>query len=224
MTLTGQHDDRTGPQGHITTPGLCAPTSAAPGGVVALSGNPRVGSRTLGIATAVATRIADLLDANPITTVDLAAFAPQILASEHPEADGALATVASAKVVVVATPIYKASYTGLLKAFLDLFGPGGLDGVVAVPLVVSGNPAHSLAGEIHLRPVLVELGAVVPTRTLALVESQLSEPDGPVGAWLAQSVQALLLATGSTGPSAEVGSQSRPTTVDAARTFEGAVA
>ena len=55
--------------------------------------------------------------------------------------------------------------------------------MVAVPVVVSGNPAHALVGEVHLRPLLVELGAVVPTRALTLVESQLADPDPVIERW-----------------------------------------
>ena len=90
-----------------------------------------------------------------------------------------------------ATPVYKASYTGLLKAFLDLYGPGGLAGVVAVPVVVSGNPAHALVGEVHLRPLLVELGAVVPTRALTVVESQLTDLDPVIERWWSEGGRAL---------------------------------
>jgi FMN reductase len=100
---------------------------------------------------------------------------------------------------VIATPVYKASYTGLLKSFLDLYGAGGLAGVVAVPLVVSASPAHSFAGEVHLRPLLVELGAVVPTPSLALVEAQLPDVEPAIDAWLDDAGPALLAAIPRTG-------------------------
>jgi FMN reductase len=60
-----------------------------------------------------------------------------------------------------------------------------------VPLVVSGNPAHALVGEVHLRPVLVELGAVVPTRSLTVTEPQLADLGPVVDAWLAREGDAL---------------------------------
>jgi len=160
--------------------------------VVVLSGNPRPGSRTRAAAVHVARETARLLGSDqPVETVELADFAAEILADTHPSADAALRTVADAHVLVVATPVYKASYTGLLKAFLDLYGPGGLSGVVAVPLVVSGNPAHALVGEVHLRPLLVELGAVVPTRALTIIESQLADLDPVVDRWWAEGGRAL---------------------------------
>ena len=160
--------------------------------VVVLSGNPRAGSRTTAAAVHVAQETARLLGSEQaVETVELAQFAAEILADSHPAADAALRTVADATVLVVATPVYKASYTGLLKAFLDLYGPGGLSGVAAVPVVVSGNPAHALVGEVHLRPLLVELGAVVPTRALTLVESQLTDLDPVIERWWSEGGRAL---------------------------------
>jgi len=149
--------------------------------VVALVGNPRPGSRTLAAAVQVADRLADGSD---VTTVDLATIGHQLFTADRSLLDPALATVSSARLLVVATPIYKATYTGLLKSFLDLYGPDGLAGVVAVPLVVSGGPAHLLAGEVHLRPLLVELGATVPTRALAVTEADLADLDPAIDRWL----------------------------------------
>lgn len=167
---------------------MSAPSPTAAPRVVVVSGNPRPGSRTRGAAEAAARRVADAIGATDVETIDLADFAAEILAVEHPAADAAKRTLSEATVAVVATPVYKASYTGLLKSFLDLYGNDGLAGLVAVPLTVSGNPAHALAGEVHLRPVLVELGAVVPTRTLALTEAQLPELGVAVDAWLERAI------------------------------------
>ncbi|AFC30143.1 NADPH-dependent FMN reductase [Paenibacillus mucilaginosus 3016] len=61
--------------------------------------------------------------------------------------------------VVVATPIYKASYTGVLKAFLDLIPQKGLEGKVILPLAIGGTLAHLLAIDYALKPVLSALGA-----------------------------------------------------------------
>ncbi|GAA4845602.1 NAD(P)H-dependent oxidoreductase [Luteimicrobium xylanilyticum] len=164
--------------------------------VVVLSGNPRAGSRTAATgraaATAIARVLADVRAAEPrVELVELADLAGEVLAPVHPRADAVRADLARADVVVVATPVYKASYTGLLKAFLDLYRAGDLRDVVAVPLVVSGNPAHALAGEVHLRPLLVELGAVVPTRALTVTEAELADLDTVLERWLADAAPAL---------------------------------
>ncbi|GAA1843808.1 NADPH-dependent FMN reductase [Microlunatus capsulatus] len=157
--------------------------SGPPPGVLALAGNPRPGSRTLLVARTVADQLADRLHLGGTTALDLADVAGELFAAEAPAADRYRAALAGAAVAVVATPVYKASYTGLLKAFLDGLPTGGLRGVLAVPVVVSASPAHSFAAEHLLRPLLVELGALVPARPLALTEAQLGDLDAVVASW-----------------------------------------
>ena len=151
--------------------------------VVALVGNPRPGSRTLAAAQHVAARLGGGRHVDRPRHHRAPALHRRPLAARP----GAGA-VAQARLLVVATPVYKASYTGLLKSFLDLYGPDGLAGVVAVPLVISGNPAHALVGEVHLRPLLVELGATVPTRSLTVTEADLTDLDPAVDRWLREGV------------------------------------
>jgi FMN reductase len=64
-----------------------------------------------------------------------------------------------ADAVVVGTPVYKASYTGLLKAFLDLLPQKGLADKIIFPLAVGGTIAHLLMLDYALKPVLAALGA-----------------------------------------------------------------
>jgi len=71
----------------------------------------------------------------------------------------ALAHLALADFVIVATPIYKAAYSGLLKVFLDLLPPDGLRGKTVLPLATGGSLAHLLALDYALKPVLSALGA-----------------------------------------------------------------
>jgi FMN reductase len=71
----------------------------------------------------------------------------------------ALAAVAEADAIVIATPVYKASYTGILKAFLDLLPQDGLAGKLVLPLATGGSQSHMLALDYALRPVLHALDA-----------------------------------------------------------------
>ena len=57
------------------------------------------------------------------------------------------AEVAADDIVIFASPTYKASYTGMLKAFLDRYGSNGLAGTIAVPVMTGGWAGHSLAVE-----------------------------------------------------------------------------
>ncbi len=61
--------------------------------------------------------------------------------------------------VVVATPIYKAAYTGGLKALFDILPQSALRGKTVLPLATGGSPAHLLAIDYALKPVLSALGA-----------------------------------------------------------------
>lgn len=71
----------------------------------------------------------------------------------------AIAQVARAELVIVATPIYKAAYSGTLKTFLDLLPADALRGKTVLPLATGGSTAHLLALDYALKPVLSALGA-----------------------------------------------------------------
>lgn len=151
--------------------------------VLAVSGNPRSGSRTHRVGRALA---AALAGGDPVAELEVITVADQLFLApdqRSPELKEAVTALQTADLAIIATPVYKASYTGLLKSFLDLYNAGDLTGVVAVPVVVSGSPAHSFVGEIHLRPLLTELGATVATPPFTVAEGQLDGLDGLVADW-----------------------------------------
>jgi FMN reductase len=148
-------------------------------GVVVLVGNPRPASRTHAVAEQAARVVAP--HAVP-EVIDLTGLAPVLLGPAPSAAvDDAVERVASAGILVVASPTYKGTFAGLLKAFLDRVP--SLAGVTALPLLVMGSPRHALAVEVHLRPLLVELGATVPTPGLAVVESDLPRITEVLAEW-----------------------------------------
>ena len=160
--------------------------------IVAITGNPRPGSRTGVLAGHVARRLATVLGSGDgsLAEVDLA----------DPDAshDAARSLLRGASLAVIASPTYKATYSGLLKQFLDGLPNDALAGVVAVPLMVAGDRGHALAVELHLRPLLAELGAITPPRGLFFEESALADPDEVLDPWLerAAPVLAALVAVG----------------------------
>jgi FMN reductase len=144
-------------------------------------GNPKPASRTLTAATYVATQ---LTGAEPDLVVDLATLGTAVLNWSDETVAGLVEQVGKADLVVFASPTYKAAYTGLLKLFLDRFAGGtGLSGL-AIPLMLGGSPAHSLAPELALRPVLTEIGGTVPGRGLYVVDSAFDDP-AAYADWLA---------------------------------------
>jgi FMN reductase len=152
--------------------------------IAVVTGNPKPASRTHSVALAVAEVLAkELPDAETDPVIDLADHAPRLFDWADEELTSLTAQVAAADVAIFASPTYKAAYTGLLKAFLDRYGNNGLAGVTAIPVMTGGWPGHLLAVEVHLRPVLVELGATVPSRGLYVTEPELADLPTAVGKW-----------------------------------------
>lgn len=143
-------------------------------------GNPRPGSRT----ARAAIQLAGWLSAGEPDVVEVAELGAGLLGGGDPAVDAARTRVQGSDLVVVASPTFKATYSGLLKLFLDQFdGDTGLRGVVAVPLMLGAAPDHALAVEVHLKPVLVELGASCPAPGVFQLDSRW-EADPVVRAWV----------------------------------------
>ena len=140
--------------------------------VAVVVGNPKPKSRTLDAATYVAT---ELSGHEPDLVVDLAELGARLLDWQDESVAELVAQVGAADLVVFASPTYKAAYTGLLKLFLDRFATDGLQGV-AVPLMLGAGPGHALAPELTLRPVLTEIGGIVATKGLYVVDKAYDDP------------------------------------------------
>lgn len=159
--------------------------------IVTVVGNPKPGSRTLTASTTLSAALADRLrlagsEPEPVEPIDLAELADGLLAPWRLSAAATDATekAREAGILVLATPTYKASFTGLLKLFLDTLPAGSLSRTVVVPLTVAGGPAHRHLADLQLRPVLAELGAAVPAPSLLLEESELTGLPGIVDDYL----------------------------------------
>lgn len=90
----------------------------------------------------------------------------------------ALAQVAAAQGVIIATPVYKAAYTGVLKAFLDLLPQGALANKAVLPFALGGSPAHSLMLDYAFKPVLAALSAYTILSGVYIIDSQVEHQDG----------------------------------------------
>jgi FMN reductase len=156
-----------------------APSTMSPRTAVVV-GNPKPQSRTLAAAVHVAR---ELTGAEPDLVVDLATLGPVLLDWKDPAVADLVAEVGGADLVIVASPTFKGTYTGLLKLFLDRFAVDGLRGV-AVPMMLGAGGQHALAPELSLRPVLTEIGATVPSRALYVLDTKYDDP-GAYTDWLA---------------------------------------
>ena len=156
-----------------------------------LAGNPNRSSRTLAAAKAVADELEPALGISDRLVVDLATIGPAVLDWRASDVSDLNDAVATSDVVIVASPTYKATYTGLLKVFLDRYGNDGMAGTIAVPLMTGAAPIHALAPELHLRPLLIELGASVPTRSIFLTETSLTDVPAATERWTATAIPQL---------------------------------
>jgi FMN reductase len=143
-------------------------------------GNPRPGSRTLQVATALAERLRP--QGATLRVVELAEYADRLFHQDDADLAALAAEVASSDLIVFATPTYKAAYTGMLKAFLDRYSTDGLAGTIAIPVHTGADLQHSLAPTVSLAPVLAELGAVVPGRGFYFVTGDMNALDAAVEA------------------------------------------
>jgi FMN reductase len=158
-------------------------------------GNPKARSRTLDAAQVV---VRELTGREPDICLDLVDFGAALLDWSDPRVAAAVEQVKETRLLVVASPTYKGTYTGVLKLFLDRFGAGSLAHVTAIPLMLGGDWRHSLAPEVFLKPVLAELGASTPTRGLFLLDSDAQDgfaTSPTLGAWLDAARPQLSLVT-----------------------------
>jgi FMN reductase len=146
-------------------------------------GNPKAKSRTLDAGVLVAQK---LTGAAPDLTLDLIELGAALLEFGNPKVNEAVAAVQSCNVLICASPTFKATYTGLLKLFLDQIPSDGLANITAFPVMLGAGPAHLLAPELLLKPVLVELGAICPSVGLYLIDKSFAE-DPRLDAWIARA-------------------------------------
>ena len=147
-------------------------TPNAPIDLVAFSGNAHRPSRSRTLTELVSGRIADLVEAR-VRQFDICDASPGLgaaLTREElsPEALAIVEAVERADVLVVSSPVYKGSYTGLFKHFFDFVEPTALVGKPVVIAATGGGPRHSLVVEHQLRPLFGFFSALtIPTSIYA---------------------------------------------------------
>jgi FMN reductase len=133
--------------------------------ILAVSGSPSPVSRTTAVLDLVSDRLARegheidvlylrTLPAHPLLFADMS----------DPYVAGARDRLEQADAVVLATPVYKASFSGLLKVWFDSVAQLALTDKTVLPLATGGSLTSVLALDYALRPVLSAMGAahVVP--------------------------------------------------------------
>ena len=144
--------------------------------LVVVSAGLSVPSSTRLLADRLAAATAELVDELAVTNIELRDLAHPL--TDHLLAgfpDQALATaidaVRRADALIVVTPVFSASYSGLFKTFFDVLEEGTLDGKPVLVGATAGTARHSLVLEHALRPLFSYLHAVVvPTGVFAATE------------------------------------------------------
>lgn len=149
--------------------------------ILTVSGSPRQHSRSAKLLDHVASGLAvSGHHIEHLRLLDLPADALVSGDSDHPRLAQAEDRLDRADGVVIATPVYKAAYTGLLKAWLDVLPQFALQGKTVLPLATGGSIAHALALDYALRPVLQSMGARHVVQGFLVVDRYI-ESDGPDG-------------------------------------------
>jgi FMN reductase len=147
--------------------------------VVAISGSLNAPSRTRSLVNHI---VAAVARSRAVTTqtYDLVEIGPKIAlltgrAGIGSEAAAIYDGIESADLLIVGSPIYKASYSGLLKHLLDLVHPDALRGVPVILSATGGSDRHALALEHQFRPLFGFFNAVTLGTTVYAVEADIEK-------------------------------------------------
>jgi FMN reductase len=160
--------------------------------VLGLAGSSTTPSRS----GALVARVLELLAAagRPGQLIHLSDLPADALLGRRRDAalDDALALASSASILVLGTPIYRASYTGQLKAFFDLLPRDALARSVTGLIASGAVPDHALAIDHALRPLVASLAGLSAARSVYVTDADLeSFPSGPLPAGVEERLLAL---------------------------------
>src|SRR3954452_15641589 len=180
--------------------------------VIAVSGNIGTPSRTRSLVGEVVRAIEERA-AIDLTTIEVGELAADLGALTNPKSipprvAAALSAIVSADLLVVGSPVYKGSYTGLFKHLIDFLPPDALVGVPVVLTATGGTDRHALVIEHQLRPLFGFFTAqTVPTGVFALDTDfdnyRLIRPEITVRVKRAAEEAVLLASLGGLNPPAE---------------------
>ena len=125
--------------------------------VVGISGSLQAPSRTTTLVREIVDEIGRRLPIEP-TIIELATLGPALAGALRrdqvaPEAELALELIEGADLLVAASPVYRASFTGLFKHLFDFVGQYALVGKPVLVAATGGGERHALILEHQLRPL-----------------------------------------------------------------------
>lgn len=181
--------------GAMTTPDHAAPD---PLRVVAVVGSPSHPSRTRTLA-ALAVELAGGGEVIDLSTLDPAAL---LALGSDPGVDAARDAVAAAQVLVVATPVYRATYTALTKTIFDLLPQGALAGTVVVPIATGYGAQHALCIDHGIRPLVASLDGLTTAAAVYATNADFDDEGTPAATVVRQLERAVAEAVALAGAAA----------------------
>lgn len=128
--------------------------------VITLAGSPRLPSRSAGLLNIAQSWLQRRgVEVEPYTLYDFDAEDLLRANFNSPAIKTFAARLAQTDGLLIATPVYKASFSGALKTLLDLLPERALEHKVVLPLATGGSVGHMLAVDYALKPVLSALKA-----------------------------------------------------------------
>ncbi|PAF39076.1 FMN reductase (NADPH) [Terribacillus saccharophilus] len=126
--------------------------------IIILSGSPSKHSRSK-LAANYAGKLAEEKGFT-VKEISVTDFAPEDLVYARfnsPAIVAAGQAVSNAKGLIIASPVYKAAYSGVLKSLLDLLPQDAFKNTTVLPIMTGGSPAHLLAIDYTLKPLIANL-------------------------------------------------------------------
>lgn len=144
--------------------------------VLALSGNVKRPSRTAALVSVLVKRLSErfAVEADFIELIDAAPVLFKALrADQLDEAGRAIVdAVEAADILIVGSPVYRASYTGALKHLFDLVDYRALAGKRVLLVATGGTPLHGLMTEHQFRPLFGFFNAITVPTAIYATESE----------------------------------------------------
>lgn len=148
--------------------------------IIILSGSPSLHSHT----EAALQFIGNMLARRQfeVIYVSVRDFSPTVLSNalfDSDEVKDFARQIQQTAAIVIGTPVYKATYTGVLKSLLDLLPEDGLENKPILPIMTGGSSRHLLAIDYAFHPLLTELKAE-PLPGIYILDKQISTTSLPV--------------------------------------------
>ena len=163
--------------------------------LVAVNGSPTNTSKTHALAAAAI----ELAGAGTLVNVaDLSADA-LLMRGKDPNLDETLSLIAGSARLVLVTPVYRATFSGMLKLVLDLLPTDALAGTGVVLAATAASPTHFLSLDTGLRPVVASLGGWSAPTVVYATERDFTadnEPSPPLVATLGRALDEAKRAAG----------------------------